>query len=135
MHWWPIPTKRQKGRAEVLPGITAGPMILMDDITGLCKFTKLSPEMEAEAIRLAVGLDVTGEELEAVVMRTFLRAYANERRCGFGVDDYVLPADAHGPIGDSDIEVFNTPDFFREVQAGVLERLDRRATEAGFPIA
>lgn len=118
---------------DVITG--SGPMILMDDITGLCKFTKLSPEMEAEAIRLAVGLDVTGEELEAVVMRTFLRAYANERRCGFGVDDYVLPADAHGPIGDSDIEVFNTPDFFREVQAGVLERLDRRATEAGFPIA
>jgi len=115
---------------DVITG--TGPMILMDDITGLCKFTKLSPDMEAEALRIAVGLDITGDELAEAVMRTFLRGYANERRRGFGPEDYRLPADAHGPIGDTDIEVFNTPEFFEQVQAGVMELLDRRAAEVGY---
>ncbi|MEN8233939.1 MAG: aldehyde ferredoxin oxidoreductase C-terminal domain-containing protein [Actinomycetota bacterium] len=110
----------------------SGPMILMDDITGLCKFAGLSPDLEAEAARIAVGLDVDGEELADAVLRTFLRGYANERRCGFAVEDYRLPAEAHGPIGDSDNEVFNTPEFFDELRARVIDRLDRLAAEAGF---
>jgi len=118
---------------DVITG--SGPMILMDDITGLCKFTKLSPEMEAEALRIAVGLDITGDQLADVVMRTFLRGYANERRQGFDEDDYRLPADAHGPMGESGLEVFNTPEFFAEVRDRVMEKLDRQAAEAGFAIA
>ncbi|MEN8113182.1 MAG: aldehyde ferredoxin oxidoreductase C-terminal domain-containing protein [Actinomycetota bacterium] len=110
----------------------SGPMILMDDITGLCKFAGLSPDMEAEAARIAVGLDVDGDELADAVLRTFLRGYANERARGFSVEDYRLPAEAHGPIGDSDNEVFNTPEFFEELRDRVVERLDRSAIQAGF---
>jgi aldehyde:ferredoxin oxidoreductase len=110
-------------------------MILMDDITGLCKFAKLSPETEAEALRIAVGLDITGDQLADVVMKTFLRGYANERRQGFDVDDYRLPSDAHGPMGESGLEVFNTPEFFAELRERVIEKLDRQAAEAGFPTA
>jgi aldehyde:ferredoxin oxidoreductase len=118
---------------DVITG--SGPMILMDDITGLCKFAKLSPEMEAEALRIAVGLDITGDQLADVVMRTFLRGYANERRQGFDEDDYRLPSDAHGPMGESGLEVFNTPEFFSELRERVIEKLDRQAAEAGFPTA
>ena len=112
-----------------------GPLFLLDDITGLCKFANASPEMEAEALRTVTGLAVTGDDLTRVVMRTQLRGYANERRQGFDVDDYRLPAEAHGPMGDTDDEVFNTPEFFNELRARVTEKLDRKAIEAGFPTA
>jgi len=74
---------------------------------------------------------VDGEELKAVVMRTFLRGYANERRQGFRKDDYRLPDAAHNRMENSDLSHFNTLEFFEEVQSKVLETLDRRAAEAG----
>ncbi len=40
-----------------------GPLYLIDDFTGLCKFANASPEFEAEAIRIATGLDITGDDL------------------------------------------------------------------------
>jgi len=108
-----------------------GPLYLMDDITGLCKFANVTPDFEAEALRIATGLEVDGEELKAVVMRTFLRGYANERRQGFRKDDYRLPDAAHNRMENSDLSHFNTLEFFEEVQSKVLETLDRRAAEAG----
>lgn len=107
-----------------------GPLYLMDDITGLCKFANATPDLEAEALRIATGLDVSAEELTSVVMRTFLRGYANERRQGFGPDDYRLPSVAHEPMQGSDLPYFNTPEFFAQVQARVLDTLDRRVAEA-----
>lgn len=113
----------------------SGPMFLMDDITGICKFAGISADLEAEALRLAAGIAVDGEELATAVMNTFLRGYANERRTGFEIDDYRLPAEAHGPVGSTDIEVFNTPEFFAELRDRVTEKMDRQAVEAGFPTA
>ena len=109
-----------------------GPLYLMDDITGLCKFANVGPDFEAEALRIATGLDITGEELAATVIRTFLRGYACERRAGFGTDDYRLPAEAHEPMEGSDLPHFNTPAFFEQVQTRVMDSLDQRAAEAGF---
>jgi aldehyde:ferredoxin oxidoreductase len=109
-----------------------GPLYLMDDITGLCKFANATPALEAEALGIAAGLAVTEDELVDVVMRTFLRGYAVERRSGFGEADYVLPAEAHEPMANSTLPYFNTPEFFAEVQAEVIAELDRRATAAGY---
>jgi aldehyde:ferredoxin oxidoreductase len=112
--------------------ITAsGPLYLLDDLTGLCKFANASPELEAEAVRIATGLDVTGEELRRAALQTQLRGYVNERRCGFEVNDYRVPDEAHGPMGDSDLEVFNTREFFQELRARVIEALDAEAAVAG----
>ena len=109
-----------------------GPLYLMDDITGLCKFANATPELEAEALQVAAGLDIDPEQLRTVVMTTFLRGYACERRVGFDVEDYRLPAVAHDPMEGSDLPYFNTPGFFEEVQARVLATLDERAATAGF---
>ncbi len=126
-------TERQTDIDYWVNAITVGgPMFLMDDITGICKFAGISADLEAEALRLAAGIAVTGDELGAAVMNTFLRGYANERRTGFTVEDYRLPADAHGPVGSSNIEVFNTPGFFEELRRRVTEKMDRQAMEAGF---
>ena len=109
----------------------SGPLYLLDDLTGLCKFTNASPEFEAEALRIVTNLDLTGEDLRSVALRTQLRGYAIERRQGFDVSDYRLPAEAHGPMGKSDVEVFNTPEFFDELRRRVIERMDGRARAAG----
>ncbi len=108
-----------------------GPLFLMDDITGLCKFAAITPDVEAEALRIATGLDISGEELAGLVLNTFLRGYACERRVGFDADDYSLPTEAHEPMTGSELPHFNTPEFFAEVQAKVLAELDERATAAG----
>ncbi len=129
-------TERQTDVDYWVNAITvSGPMFLMDDITGICKFSGISADLEAEALRLAAGIAVTGEELATAVMNTFLRGYANERRTGFTIEDYRLPAEAHGPVGDTDIEVFNTPEFFAELRRRITEKMDRQATEAGYPTA
>jgi aldehyde:ferredoxin oxidoreductase len=109
-----------------------GPLYLMDDITGLCKFANATADLEAEALRIAAGLDVSADELIAAVMRTFLRGYASERRQGFAAADYRLPAVSHEPMADPNLSHFNTPEFFAEVQTGVLQTLDERAAAAGF---
>ena len=108
-----------------------GPRFMLDDITGLCKFALLEPAVEAEAIRIAAGLEITTDELLGVVDRTFVRGYANERRRGFVDDDYSLPAEAHQPIEHSTVPQFNAVDFFDEYRTRVLESLDERATAAG----
>lgn len=109
-----------------------GPLYLMDDLTGMCKFANVLPELEAEAVRTATGLDISTEQLTATVFNTFLRGYACERRVGFNTDDYRLPAAAHQPMEGSDLPYFNTPEFFEQVQARVMATLDERATAAGF---
>jgi aldehyde:ferredoxin oxidoreductase len=125
--------ERETGHDYWVDAITnRGPLFLMDDITGLCKFANATPELEAEALRIAVGLDIGADQLTEAVMRTFLRGYADERNRGFGPDDYVLPADAHRPIEHGDLPSFNTAEFFAGVQAEVMEILDRRARDAGF---
>jgi len=125
--------ERESGVDYWIDAITnRGPLFMMDDITGLCKFGGATPEMEAEALRIVAGLDITTEELSAVVMKTFLRGYANERLQGFDVADYSMPAEAHEPMAGSDLSHFNTVEFFDEVRSGVMQELDQRAVAAGF---
>lgn len=125
--------ERETGLDYWVDAITnRGPMIMLDDITGLCKFAALDPETEAEALHLAAGLEVTGDDLRAVVGRTYLRGYASERRQGFTEADYVVPDDAHRPAEHSTLPQFNTPDFFAQLQERVLAVFDARAREEGF---
>jgi len=109
-----------------------GPLFLMDDITGLCKFGGATAEVEAEALRIAVGLDIDAGQLEATVMNTFLRGYACERRVGFGAADNRLPTAVFEPMENSELPYFITPEFFDQVQSRVLATLDERAAAAGF---
>ncbi len=51
---------------------------------------------------------------------------------GFDAADYGLPAEAHRPMGDSNLPHFNTVEWFDQVRAGVMEILDERAAAAGF---
>ena len=108
-----------------------GAQIILSDMDGLCKFAGVDFATHAEALRITAGLAVTAEDLEQAVARTFVRGYANERRNGFGVDDYVLPAEAHEPLASSTLPYFNTVEFFDGLQSRVMQTLDDRAVAAG----
>ena len=60
-----------------------GPMIMRDDIIGICKFAGTSDAHMVEAITSMTGLALTPEELARIVMRTYLRGYRLEREQGF----------------------------------------------------
>jgi aldehyde:ferredoxin oxidoreductase len=125
--------ERETGLDYWVDAITnRGPLYLMDDITGLCKFANATPELEAEALQIAAGLDVEADALQDCVMRTFLRGYAAERRQGFAEADYSLPEEAHDPMATSDLPHFNTAEFFAEVRSRVIETLDERARSFGY---
>jgi len=112
--------------------LNRGPLIILDDMTGICKFAFITADCEAEAIRVAAGLDVTGSKLLDVVNRTLLRGYASERRQGFERADYSMPGEAHVPVEHLTLEHFNTPEFFSQLQKRVLSVLDEQARAAGF---
>ncbi len=105
---------------------------IRSDLDGLCKFSMATPDMHAEALRIAVGLDIDTDALMDATHRAFLRGYAIERSSGFDEADYVLPDEAHDPLETSTLEYFNTREFFNGVQARVLDQLDRDARAAGF---
>jgi hypothetical protein len=67
----------------------------------------------------------------AVTDRTFLRGYACERRVGFDIADYTMPAEAHRPIEHSTVPQFNSEAFFGELRDRVIDTLDQRVREAG----
>lgn len=109
-----------------------GPMFLLDDMTGMCKFAALDPTLVAEALGIAAGLEVTADDLRGAVDRTQVRGYASERRVGFEVEDYSLPADAHQPARGSKLPYFNTPEFFEELRSKVIDVFDERAAAYGY---
>jgi aldehyde:ferredoxin oxidoreductase len=108
-----------------------GPLYMLDDITGICKFSNVSVELEAEAIRAAVGLNITAEDLEQAVWRTYLRGYGGERRQGFAAADYTVPDEAHDPNPHIQFPDFNTREFFTALQQQVLATFDQRLATAG----
>ncbi len=127
-----IVLERETGLDYWVDAITnRGPLYMLDDITGMCKFANVSPEVEAEAIRAAVGLAVTADDLEQAVWRTYLRGYGGERRQGFGPADYVVPDEAHDANPNIQFPHFNTRAFFAALQERVLATFDQRVAAAG----
>lgn len=103
-----------------------GPQIMRDDVIGICKFAGLDNSQMCETLGELLDLKITPEQLEEVVMRTYLRGYRIERRQGFTADDYTMPAVAHEKHDPIDLPYFNTPEFFSELQGKVLEVFDGR---------
>jgi len=125
--------ERETGLDYWVDAITnRGLLYLMDDITGLCKFTNLTAEIEAEALRIATGLDIDADRLLDATRRTFLRGYAAERAQGFADDDYSMPSETHDPSPNMTLPYFNTLEFFEELREQVNAIFDQRAAAAGY---
>jgi aldehyde:ferredoxin oxidoreductase len=125
--------ERETGLDYWVDAITnRGILYLMDDITGLCKFTNLDAEHEAEALRIAAGIDIDAEQLLDATRRTFLRGYAAERAQGFSKEDYAMPTEVHDPSPGMTLPYFNTLEFFGELRERVIATFDERAAAAGY---
>lgn len=123
--------ERETGLDYWVDAITnRGPLFMLDDIIGMCKFANVGAEVEAQALRAAAGLDVNADDLRAVVGRTYLRGYASERRGGFTPDDYTLPAAAHEQSPHILLPYFVTPEFFATLKERVLATFDERLAAA-----
>jgi aldehyde:ferredoxin oxidoreductase len=125
--------ERETGLDYWVDAITnRGILYLMDDITGLCKFTNLDAEHEAEALRIAAGIDIDAEQLLDATRRTFLRGYAAERAQSFSKEDYAMPTEVHDPSPGMTLPYFNTLEFFGELRERVIATFDERAAAAGY---
>ncbi|MEE3367755.1 MAG: aldehyde ferredoxin oxidoreductase C-terminal domain-containing protein [Planctomycetota bacterium] len=110
-----------------------GLSILRDDFTGGCKFTGLSNDQMADAIHaVSGGLEISGEEIENTIRRSFLRGYRLEMRQGCTSDDYVMPPEVHQEYPQIELPYFNTPEFFSELREKVLARFEDMLAAEGF---
>jgi len=64
-----------------------------DDMLGICKFTIMSPDMAAQALKHEVGLEITTQELLATVRHAYIRGLWMERKQGFERSEYTLPSE------------------------------------------
>jgi aldehyde:ferredoxin oxidoreductase len=101
-----------------------GMSILRDDILGTCKFTGLSNAQMADAVSELSGLEVDADEMEQLVLRTFLAGYQLEKQQGFEIDDYSMPLDIHEEFPQIELPYFNSREFFEELRGRVLDRFD-----------
>ncbi len=108
-----------------------GPMIMRDDLIGVCKFAAMCDEHMTMALGAISDIKISEEELKRVVMRTFLRGYRLEKKQGFDARDYVMPAEALQPQEHLKLPHFNTPEFFEELKEKVLATFDQMLVEEG----
>ena len=103
-----------------------GLFFVRDDLIGLCKFAMLNIDMAPQALKHAVGLDVSKEQLLAAVRRAFARALWLERKQGYEREDYTLPAQVFDrPNPTLTCEPFLTREFFAELSDKVWAVFDK----------
>lgn len=111
-----------------------GLSILRDDFTGVCKFSGLTDDKMALAIRALTGLDITAKQIQDTIRRVFLRGYRLELRQGFTDADYVMPAESHDEYKQIELPHFNSPEFFGQLKVRVQKRLGEMLVEEGLPV-
>lgn len=123
--------QRETGLDYWVEAIVNGPVMIRDDLLGVCKFASLSNKKMVAALEAIAGLAIDPDDLKRTVMRTHLRGYRLEKDQGFTADDYDMPAEAHEECKQIDLPYFNTPEFFAELKPKVLERFDAMLAEEG----
>ncbi len=98
--------------------------ILRADILGTCKFTGLSTPQMATAICDLTGLEISAEDIEQMILRTFLRGYRLEKQQGFELEDYDLPGVVHLEYPQIELPHFNSREFFEELRRRVTKHFE-----------
>ena len=116
---------------DAITNPSRGMSILRDDITGACKFAGMTNDQMAQAIADLTGLEISGDDIEQIVMRAFLRGYRLEKQQGFSADDYKMPSEVHDEYPQIELPHFNTQEFFDELRGKVIEQFDSLLETAG----
>lgn len=104
-----------------------GLLIVGYDMIGLCKFVgvPIDHPLIVRAVKEATGLEVTSEEINAAVRRSFLLGLALERRQGYEKSEYVLPSMVFDqPNPNVKLPKFITREFFAALQERVWSVFD-----------
>ncbi len=109
-----------------------GLSIIRDDFLGVCKFSGMSDDNMAIAVRSLVGLDIDAAAIKNTIRRTYLRGYRLELRQGFVDADYTMPREVHNHYPQIELPHFNTPEFFSELQGRVQKRFGELLVAEGF---
>jgi aldehyde:ferredoxin oxidoreductase len=101
-----------------------------DDMTGLCKFSMMSPDRLVKVLKYEIGLEITTPELLATVRRIFMRGLWLERKQGFEHADYTLPSEVFDrPNHKLGRGPFITREFFSSLSEQVWSVFDREIAE------
>lgn len=99
---------------------------MRDDMTGLCKFNGVSPDLLVNALKHATGLEITAAELLATVRRAYMRGLWLERKQGFERSDYTLPSEVFDrPNQTLGLGPFITREFFSSMSEQVWSVFDK----------
>ena len=96
-----------------------------DDLIGSCKFAGMNHTAALQAIQGATGLELSQDELLAAVRRAYLRGLKLERKQGYELGDYTLPAQVfEEPNSKLETPHFITREFFSELRDRVWAVFD-----------
>lgn len=99
---------------------------MRDDMTGVCKFTAMTPDMLVNALKYEIGLEITTPELLATIRRAYMRGLWLERKQGFGRSDYTLPSEVFDrPNQKLGLGPFITREFFSDLSEQVWSVFDK----------
>ena len=99
---------------------------MRDDMTGVCKFTAMSPDMVVKALQHEIGFEISAPELLATVRRMFMRGLWLERKQGFERSDYTLPSEVFDRPNDKlGLGPFITREFFSKLSEQVWSVFDK----------
>lgn len=107
---------------------TVGLLQVGYDMLGLCKFVGvgMGHKLIAGAIKEALGLHISSEDIVVAVRRAFLRGIALELRQGFTDADYSLPSQVYDRINRN----VTLPDF---ITSGFMTELKEKVWEVFTP--
>lgn len=107
---------------EWVTNIMHGPQIMLYDLVGLCKFSKLDKNSIIEIFKKCYPdemIDVT--TLERAVLGIYFSIRKMDEHCGFTTDDEVLPARCHLDFHIPGLPHFNTKEFFNALKKRLYE--------------
>src|SRR3989344_1255676 len=120
--WYPL---AKNSSEEWIENIIRGPQILLYDMNGACKFSKIRFDEVAVLYERVFGEKVTPDDLRDVAKKAYRIARGIDKRLGFTQEDDVMPEKCFEPYPGSTINHFMTKDFFEKVKQGVYERLEK----------
>ncbi len=110
--------------------ILRGPLIMLYDMIGVCKFAKLTFEQVAALYNSATRENVTVSELKDAVLTVYFQAREIDKKMGFTEEDDVLPRRCFEEH-QSTIQRFLTPEFFFELKKKVYAGFEEKKALLG----